>query len=75
LHRVISSEEALQRYAGYILASPEIGLGLSNSPDLYHPSVFGTEHSCATLPSQGHYSNITTELHYGDIMFELEQKT
>ena len=56
LHRVITSEEALQSYTRYILATPEIGLGLSNNPDLYHRSVSGTEHSCVTLPSQGHYS-------------------
>jgi hypothetical protein len=55
LHRVITSEEALQRCTGYILATPEIGLLLSDNPDLYHRSVSGTEHSCATLPSQGHY--------------------
>jgi hypothetical protein len=55
LHRVITSEEALQRYTGYILATPEIGARLSDNPDLYHRSVSGTEHSCATLPSQGHY--------------------
>jgi len=57
LHRVITSEGALQRYTGYILATPEIGLRLSNNPELYHRSVSGTEHSCATLPSQGHYSS------------------
>jgi len=56
MHRVITSEEALQRYPGHILATPKIGLRLSNNPDLYHRSVYGIEYSCATLPSQGHYS-------------------
>jgi len=56
MHRVITSEEALQRYTGYILATPKIGLRLSNNPDLYHRSVSGIEHSCVTLPSQGHYN-------------------
>jgi len=55
LHRVITSEEALQRYTGCILATPEIGLGLSNIPDKYHHSVSGNKHSYATLPSQGLY--------------------
>jgi len=67
LHRVITSEEALQRYTGYILATPELGLRLLNNPDLYHRSVSGTEHSCATLPSQGalhkHNRSILSELH------------
>jgi len=60
LRRVITSEEALQRYTGYILATPEIGLGLSNNPDLYHRSASGIEHSCTTFPSQGHYKYIYT---------------
>ena len=56
LHRVIASEEALQLYTGYILATPEIGLRLSNNPDLYHRSVYGNKHSYATLQYQGHYT-------------------
>ena len=59
LHRVINSEETLQCYTGYILATPEIGLRLSDNPDLYHCSVSGTEYSCATLPSQGHYRYVS----------------
>ena len=48
----------IKKITGYILATPEIGLRLSDNPDLYHRSVSGTEHSCATLPSQGHYTII-----------------
>jgi len=56
LYREITSEEALQLYTGYILATPEIGLRLSDNPDLYHLSVSGNKHSYATLPSQEHYT-------------------
>jgi len=74
LYREITSEEALQRYTGYILATPELGLRLLDNPDLYHRSVSGNKHIYATLPSQGHYISIALPLlDHNNINYERQQ--